>query len=643
MLLTLNKFGGIMPLVLDPTFLPDGKSQTAIDCRFDQGGLTALPVDVTQETPSRSGTKVSIFRYYEIAGATEYFFTWLTDVDAVTAPLPNDSWERVFYTEAGALKVTDKNLFNQGGTAYPMAFLYPSPPAPLTPPIAYCPSVVGSPPTDEETRAYIFTYVNIYGEEGPPSDPSALINLFDGNEVDISGLGPPTGTYTMPFTQGQADPTAAYQFGSGRWFYNEAKTAAAYALSVTVSSGSFHDLNAAGVITFMAWNGQTFNSGANPRWLNRVYGAGLVWPLMYSTAEPTPMSSVDYTAYALTNQRIYRLNQTSTGTAQYQFVAEVGINTTTFVDNIYNADLSEVLVSLEWDGAPTGIKGLIALPNGFLAGFVDNLLCLSVVNYPHAWPVSYQKPTDRPIIALGAYGTTIVVVTEGQPYLAVGNDPSNIVMEKMDIGFSCMSKRGLIQAGDIIAYPSPEGLVVIGPQTFAVVTKPLMTMQQWQANYYPTTISAYYWEGKYVGFYNGGGGHQAGFIYDFKTGEFIDIDLYATAGFHDKTDGRLYLQVGNNIVKFCDSASSYRTYTYITKRFKYRKTAFTCGKVLAQSYPVYLSIIYPELSYTYAVTVANDTPFRLPTILSEAMDIEITGTAPVYAVFVAGAIEEIPV
>jgi len=441
MLITLNKFGGTMPLILDPAFLPEGKSQQAICCRFDQRGLTPFLDDVLQETSTRSGLKVSIFRYYNTVDGEKYFFTWITDVDAVTAPLANDVYARVYYTEGGLFKVTDSNLFKQGGTVYPMEFRWPSPPAPSSAPMITG-TPVGTDPTLEETRAYVYTYVNDYGDEGPPSDPSNLLDIYDGNEVDVFNMD--TGPY---------DPL-----------------------------------------------------------------------------------------YGITKKRIYRLNQTSTGTAVYQFVDEIDIAALTYTDTILDADLGEVLPSLEWDGPPSGIQGLIALPNGILAGFVDNLLCLSVPFYPHAWPARYQKPTDRTIVALGAYGSTIVVVTEGQPYLVVGNDPGNMVMEKMDLGFSCVSKRGLIQAGDLIAYPSPEGLVVIGPQVRELVTRALMTRDQWNDNYNPSSISGYYWDGKYVGFYELDGVYS-GFIYDFKTGDFDDLDFYASAGYYDKTVGILFLQM----------------------------------------------------------------------------------------------------
>jgi len=439
MLIQLTKFGGKVPAIHDPAFLPDGKSQAAIDCRFDEYGVTPYLSDTVMQAAVKAGT-VSLYRYYNNYDSNEYFFAWTTDVDAVTAPLPNDAYSRVYYTESGLFKVTDKDLFKSGGTQYPMQYRWPCPPAPSTAPVITG-TASGTDPTLLETKAYVYIYVNGYGDEGPPSYASNEIDVYDGNSITITNI-----------------------------------------------------------------------------------SAGALDPL-----------------FNVTTVRIYRLNQTSSGTAIYQYVDEVAFGTTSYVDTILDADLAEELPSLEWDGAPTGLAGLISLPNGVLAGFVGNLVCLSVPYYPHAWPASYQQAVDRPIIALGAFGSTIVVLTEGQPYLLVGNDPSNMVMEKMDIGFSCMSKRGVIQAGEMVAYPSPEGLVVIGPQVREVVTAKIMTRDQWNALYNPSTISAFYWNGKYVAFYTSGG-VNGGFVYDFKTGDLFDLDFYATAGFYDKTAGILFLQ-----------------------------------------------------------------------------------------------------
>jgi len=50
MLVSLMKMGGILPKLSDPRLLPEGKSQTAVNCRFDHGGAEALLTDLFNST-----------------------------------------------------------------------------------------------------------------------------------------------------------------------------------------------------------------------------------------------------------------------------------------------------------------------------------------------------------------------------------------------------------------------------------------------------------------------------------------------------------------------------------------------------------------------------------------------------------------
>ena len=531
MLITLDKFGGVIPKIYDPILIPPNRSQVAINCVFANGGLSPLDTDLLDIIPAKTAA-LSLYEYYN--SDSRYGFTWNTDVDAVRAPHLSDAYNRVYYTEGGVFKVTDSTLFNSGGTDYPMASRIPSPLTPTGTPVA-AGTASGADPTLLETRGYVYTLVNGYGQEGPPSSASNLLDLYDGDACTITGM--------------------------------------------DVSADS---------------------------------------------------------DYWITAKRIYRINQGTSG-AEYQFVVEIAIATASYEDTILDANLGEVLASTEWDGPPAGISGLISLPNGVLAGFVDNLLCPSVPYYPHAWPASYQKAVDRDIVTLGAFGTTIVVLTDGQPYLAIGNDPSNVVMERMDLGFSCLSKRGKIQAGEVVVYPCAEGLAAVGPGVSGIVTEEVISQDEWLRDYSPSTIHAYYWQGHYVGFYGG----IAGFLFDLKTKDLVSLDFYATAGFYDKTDGTLYLLIDGEIVKFQGGATS-REINYLSRKFRFTPSVFGALKVLANSYPVKIDVIYRSIPHTIFKTVTSDAPVRIPPFLVESCEIRIFGSPEVTAVFLASTLGELP-
>lgn len=52
-----------------------------------------------------------------------------------------------------------------------------------------------------ESRAYVYTYVSSLNEEGPPSPPSNLVDVYDGDTVNISSLAPPASPYTSYVTK----------------------------------------------------------------------------------------------------------------------------------------------------------------------------------------------------------------------------------------------------------------------------------------------------------------------------------------------------------------------------------------------------------------------------------------------------------
>lgn len=316
--------------------------------------------------------------------------------------------------------------------------------------------------TYEETRAYVYTFVNSYGQEGPPTTPNVeqLINVFDGDSVDLSG---------------------------------------------------------------------------------------------FDTSQPVDANGIQ--SYDIVGKRLYRLNTNSSGDSQYQLVEDetiLKLDTATYTDSKPNSALGEVLMSSEWDGPPIGVKGLISLPNSVLACYIDNILCLSASKYPHAWPASNQYFVDRPIIGLGSFGTSVVILTDGVPYIAIGNDPGNMAMEKLDMGFACTSARGIVQAGEVVVYPSTEGLIAIGSGIREVISDKAIDGTTWRKLYQPSTIIGFYWEGKYVGFYGTG----VGFMFDLKTRDFVDLDFYSSAGYYEPSTGNLYLVSGLKIITLATADST---------------------------------------------------------------------------------------
>lgn len=213
-------------------------------------------------------------------------------------------------------------------------------------------------------------------------------------------------------------------------------------------------------------------------------------------APPTERRSID-------RIWVYRTNTGSNETA-FQFVGEVLVANIGdgFTDDVANEDLGEVLQTEGWDVPNENMLGLVAMPNGMLAGFFDNVLCFSEPGYPHAWPTEYRKALDFDIVGLEVYGNALYVTTKGKPYLVVGVHPLQMSERRVETGQSCSDKRSMLNTGALILYCSPEGLISAG-SSFVNATDTYYTKEQWQRIVGPDdatsrTLRAWYFDGQYI-------------------------------------------------------------------------------------------------------------------------------------------------
>ena len=130
---------------------------------------------------------------------------------------------------------------------------------------------------------------------------------------------------------------------------------------------------------------------------------------------------------------------------------------------------------------------------------------------------------------------------------------------------------------------------------------------------------------------------------DFKTGDFIDLDFSATAGYHDLSDGTLYLQEQGDIFSFSNSGD-YRSHKYTGKRLTFKPSAFGAIKAMAKSYPVTVEVIYPEIPQTDTVQILSRNPERLVDVgLVEECEISVDSlNTELSALYLATMLEELP-
>ena len=188
----LSNFSGIAPGV-DARRLGDQFGQTSENIDFESGALVPTTTNASETTLSNS-TRRSVFRY-EASGGTNYWLQWDDDVDVVKGPVPNDSYNRLYWTGEDYPRVgTSTSMIS--GAVYPAASFRLGIPAPAAAPTTSKSGTADSTQTPFDV-SYVFTFVSAIGEEGPPSAASAVVELTDSETVTVTMGATPSGNYNL--------------------------------------------------------------------------------------------------------------------------------------------------------------------------------------------------------------------------------------------------------------------------------------------------------------------------------------------------------------------------------------------------------------------------------------------------------------
>lgn len=175
------------------TMLGETEAQIAQNVRFENGAWRPLRVPTYVSDLSLLTTAMSLFRYTDA-----FWFEWDTDVNAVRSMLPDDPWDRVYYTGDGVPKFTANNIATAGGGQFPSNSYTLGIPPPSSGPLV---AVSGTPSdaTDPiESTYYLCTYIDAYGAEGANSPVSIEVEWQPGQTVNITGLpAAPVGSYNV--------------------------------------------------------------------------------------------------------------------------------------------------------------------------------------------------------------------------------------------------------------------------------------------------------------------------------------------------------------------------------------------------------------------------------------------------------------
>jgi hypothetical protein len=358
------------------------------------------------------------------------------------------------------------------------------------------------------------------------------------------------------------------------------------------------------------------------------------------------MDELDGNSYFISVANDTEFSLTGIDGTGYKAYADSGqvrqITSTTYTDSVASESLGEVLPTEIYDAPNDDTIGLVEHPSGFLAGFFGKTLCFSEIGAPHAWPIDYRLATNHDIVGLGVFGNSVVVTTKGWPYIAIGSDPSAMTMVELEIEQACVSKRGIVDFGTAVCYPSSDGLILISGNGAQNITSGIYTRDQWQA-LSPSTILGFNWEQWYLGFYDDGSVQRAFVIDPFGPELGVQyIEKYATGGYKDIEEDLLYLII-NNQIEIWDQGTKLE-FTWESKPvYTPHAVNMAAAKIIADDYPVTVKFYVDDVK-RYTRIVDSEFAFRLPGgFRGEKFEIIIEGTRRVSEAIMATTMTELSV
>ncbi len=343
--------------------------------------------------------------------------------------------------------------------------------------------------------------------------------------------------------------------------------------------------------------------------------------------------------YGINRIRVYRTQDGSSGAANFYFLREIASTLTSTTDD--NRSLGEPLPTTNWLPPPADLKNLIGLWNGMMAGISGRSVRFCEAFVPYAWPAAYEVlPTETVPIALAAFGQTLVVLTDGKPFLLTGGSPDAMDEAPLDFSQSIVSAQSAVGMGHGVAWAAPDGLAYIGSGGPRLLTQGVMTRDDWQA-LRPETIEGCIYEGRYFGFYNDGSVRKGFMLDPANPNGIYFLDFGVDAVYVDELQDALFVLDGTSIKKW--DAGSPLTATFRSKLYRMQRPirGFSCAEVTADAYPVTFKL-FADGALKHTETVNSATPFRLNGgYKASTFQIEVSCSGAVQGLAVAHAMSEL--
>lgn len=283
-------------------------------------------------------------------------------------------------------------------------------------------------------------------------------------------------------------------------------------------------------------------------------------------------------------RRIYRATFDGSS-SQWQFLADISMGETGYIDELPIGQEGEVAVSETWLPAPENLRGLCLVASSFAAGFFDHYLCYSELKLPHAWPAELQYPIKYSPVKIIPMLNGLLIATTGRPYWAEGSDPYSAIPRELPVNAPCIAPNSLVDMGSYAMYVSNEGLVAAGPGHAEVITSDIAD-RAYMESLVDGNCKAFAYEDRYV--FSTKDGRWMGFVpqqgfveYDFG----YEPNLFSAVTFSVR-DNRPYFSFSGGVVRTIDTDGESSDVEWRSKHWRTPPVSFSCIRVEADTYPV---------------------------------------------------------
>jgi hypothetical protein len=623
----INVFSGILPRVPE-AMLPKGAATIAQNCDFAYGELRNTKAGFALASMSNAPASI-----YTDDGLT--FYSWTTDVNAVRSPITKDTFNRLYYTGDGGVKVTDRTGTRTNGGPPGSAYLVGVPRPTVAPVLA----IAQIQPTSATSR-FAFKFHWEYGGIKYQEQDVTPDVVTDGKSYRFI---PParaeeTNEQAFPVLRMTAtllsDNSQLFDIYSGNSSFDS--TGGGYSLSMSKDSGSDNynvtletgikeadKETRAYVYTYV----NTYNEEGPPS-----------APATVTTSPVVPVNVTvnkdAATGYGPIKEiRVYRTPTGST-IADYFYAGSISVltesgSTFTLYDKTKGEQLNEVLSSTNYYPPDQALTGLMALPNGILCAWKGNELHFSEAYKPWAWPPAYVKPLPNSIVGGIPHGSGAIITTVTNPYMVSGVSPDSMTTVRLNVDQAGVSKWSLAVVDGYAIYASNDGLVVVaGGSGSLAQSQKFFTREVWRERYSAGLSSMRFsvWDGRLVVFSSAGSFTPFMIRMDEADGTMTDLpNLSARCAFVSPLSDQFYYVNGNALFQFnggSDIALVWQSGEMVVER----PLNFAFAQVVATgswSIQFYADTV---LRHTEPITQAI-TNFRLPGgFMSDRWKIRVTGT-----------------